>query len=283
MADRKLDMGKAWTQATGLIGSNRDSISAVAGLFFFLPTFAISLFVPELANPAPPSPAPGGNPEAVLDAMMTQISAAYAENWALILATMLVQFVGSMSLFALLSDRGNPTVGEALGTGLKSIPAYVAAQLLSALGAAVVVGVPLGILAALTPPAVTLLAAVLAMVVIIYLAIKFSLTAPVIAIEGTTNPITALLRSWRLTKGNSFRILLFLALLLFTIGIISALVSGLLSLVLSAIGEPVATLGNDIVSALINALLTVVFLVVTVAIHRQLAGPTTASLAATFE
>ena len=36
MAHGKLDMGKAWTQATALMGLNRDTIGAIAGLFFFL-------------------------------------------------------------------------------------------------------------------------------------------------------------------------------------------------------------------------------------------------------
>ena len=45
MALRKLDMGTAWTQATGLMGANRDTISAIAGLFFFLPALASGLLL----------------------------------------------------------------------------------------------------------------------------------------------------------------------------------------------------------------------------------------------
>ena len=45
MANTKLDMGVAWTTATGLIGANKDTISAIAGLFFFLPSFAAALFI----------------------------------------------------------------------------------------------------------------------------------------------------------------------------------------------------------------------------------------------
>ncbi|MET4132787.1 hypothetical protein ABIE62_001923 [Porphyrobacter sp. MBR-155] len=59
MAHHKLDMGKAWTQATGLIGANRDTIGAIAGLFFLLPALGLALFAPELANPeATPRRAP---------------------------------------------------------------------------------------------------------------------------------------------------------------------------------------------------------------------------------
>lgn len=283
MANRKLDMGRAWTQTTGLIGSNRDTIGAIAGLFFFVPSMAASIFVPELANPQPPAGPTGAAPDAAMEALAAQMSAVYADNWPVLLVLLVVQFIGSMSLLALLTDRGNPTVREALGTGLRSIPSYLGAQLISALAAGLAIGLPAAVLAAFAPPAVVVLAMLALFVLVAYLFIKFSLIAPVIAIEGERNPIAALRRSWRLTKGNSARILLFLFLLLFTIGIIATLVSAVLTLILSAIGEPVTTIGIDVVSALVNAALTVVFLVVTVAIHRQLAGPSGEALAETFE
>ena len=283
MANRKLDMGKAWTQATDMIGGNRDTISAIGGLFFFLPSFAASLFVPALANPPQAAGSSGADPDAAMQALVAQMSATYADNWPLLLAITVVQFIGSMSLFALLTDRGNPTVGEALGTGIKSIPSYLAAQLISALGAGLAIGLPIGLIAAVAPSAVAALTVVAAIPVIIYFVIKFSLIAPVIAIEGERNPIAAIQRSWRLTKSNSLRIALFLFLLIFTIGIIAALVSGVIGLVLSAMGEPVATIGINATSALVNALVTVILLVVTVAIHRQLAGPSAEGLAETFE
>lgn len=283
MANRKLDMGTAWVQATGLIGANRDTISAIAGLFFFLPSMASTLLVPELSDPNQSAPPPDADPQVMMQAMMDQMSAVYAENWPIILAVTAVQFIGSMSLFALLTDRGNPTVGEALGTGMKSIPSYIAAQLLAVLAASLAIGIPLGVVSAMGGAAVSVLAVLVALILIVYAAVKLSLIAPVIAIEGERNPITAIGRSWQLTKGNSFRILLFIALLILVIVIISALVAGIVGLVLAAVGGAVATIGNAIVGALLNALLTVVFLVVTVAIHRQLSGGTPEGLAQTFE
>lgn len=279
---RKLDMGKAWTQATGLIGSNRDTISAIAGLFFFLPSFAASIFVPGIART--PTPPPGSaNSEAAMQAAFDQMIAVYIEHWPLFLVISIIQFIGAMSLLALLTDRANPTVGDALRSGLRSIPAYIGAQLATTLGVALAVGVPLGIIAAATPPAVFILAVLVAVVLVIYAFIKFSLIAPVIAIEGERNPVAAIARSWRMTKGNSLRILLFLFLLLFTLGIIITLVSAVLGLILSAIGEPVTTIGIDIVSAAANALLTVILLVVTVAIHRQLSDTAAEAPAEIFE
>lgn len=283
MANRKLDMGAAWTQATGLMATNRDTIGAIAGLFFFLPSMASALLVPELANPAQPAPPPDADPQLVMQAMMDQMTASYAENWPILLLVVVLQFAGSMSLFALLTDRGNPTVGEALGTGIRSLPTYLAAQIITVIGASLAIGIPLGVLSALGGSAVAVLAVLVAMILIVYVAVKLSLAAPVIAIEGQRNPFTALARSWQLTKGNSLRIFLFIFLLLLVIGVITVLVSGILGLVLASLGGTVATIGGGVLNALVSSILTVVFLVVTVAIYRQLSGHSPERQAEIFE
>lgn len=285
MAQRKLDMGKAWTEATGLIGANRDTISAIAGLFFFLPAFAAALLVPEMSATTGIGPTRTGgtvDQQAEIEAALGQITAMYADNWLLFLIIIVTGFVGSMSLLALLSDRGNPTVGEALNKGVRSIPSYIAAQLLSALAAGLAIGLPLGLLGALAPPAITAVIGLMLVVILIYAAVKFSLIAPVIAIDEERNPITALVRSWRLTKGNSLRIFAFFLLLFITIVIIGALVQGILTLVFAAVGGTVESIGMGLVGALINTMISVIFLVVLAAVHRQLAGPSAEGLAETF-
>ncbi len=281
MANHKLDMGSAWTQTTAMIGANRDTISAIAGLFFFLPSFALALLAPELVNP--PSPAPGGDPQAAAKVMFDQMAQSYAANWPVFLGLSVLQFIGSLSLLALLTDRARPTVREALVKGIGSILPYLAAQMLSGVAVAIIVGVPIGILAASAPPAVAVLAGFALVLVAAYLFIKFSLTAPVIVIDGTRNPIAALTRSWRLTKGNSFRIALFIVLLALIIAIISTLVTGVFALVFAAFGGTIAEIGNGLMNALVNALVGVVFLVVIAAIHRQLTGESPEGLATTFE
>lgn len=282
MASRKLDMGQAWSEASALLGANRDTIGAIAGLFFFLPSFAAALFVPELVNPEP-ARAASNDPQAVLDAALGQMRAIYADNWPLFLAISLAGLVGSLAILALLSDRGNPTVREALVTAARRLPSYLAAQIISALMAALAVGLPLGLVAAFAPAWATVVVLLAAVVLVIYLVIKFALIAPVIATEGITNPVGAIARSWRLTKGNSLRIFAFLALLFLVIGIVSALVQGILTLIFAAIGGEVATIGNGVVSAIINTLITVIFLVVIGAVHRQLAGETPGRVAEVFE
>jgi Membrane domain of glycerophosphoryl diester phosphodiesterase len=282
MTNRKLDMGKAWTEATGLIGGNRDTISAIAGLFFFLPALAVALFAPELSSPdaAPP---PGADPQVAFQVMMDQMTQAYIANWPLLLVSTLAQFVGSLSLLALLTDHARPTVREALQTGLASMLPYLAALLLSVFGATFLIGLPLGIVAATGLPAIVALAGAALALIALYVMVKFILIAPVIAMEGVLNPIKAMQRSWQLTRGNSLRIAAFVFLLLFTIGIIAALVGGIIQVAFSALGSQIATIGNGVLSAGINALVGVIFTAVYAAIHRQLAAQSPENLAATFE
>jgi hypothetical protein len=282
MANTKLDMGKAWTQATALIGANKDTISAIAGLFLFLPSLAATLLLPEASTTVPVS-GQSSDPAVAMQQALEGIRALYLENWPLLLAVTVAGFVGSLSLLALLTDRGNPTVGEALGKGIRAIPSYIAAQILSALAAGLVIGLPLGLLSALAPPAVVAFAALALVVLAIYLVIKFSLIAPVIAIDEVRNPFTAIGRSWQLTKGNSARILVFMFLLFVVVVIIGALVQGILTLILSAVGGEVARIGTGVVGALVNTVMSVILFVVLAAIHRQLGGATPERLAETFE
>lgn len=283
MAARKLDMGEAWSSATGLIAQNKDTVSAIAGLFFFVPYLAMSLLAPDLANPEPAAADAGASPDAAMAAMLEQMTQAYSDNWPLFLTVTVVQFIGSLSLLALLSNRDSPTVGEAMKRGLGAAPSYVAAQLLAALAASLAIGVPLGLISLVAPAAAAGVAFFGLLLVAVYLLVKFSLIAPVIAIEGVRNPLTALTRSWRLTKGNSFRIATFILLLFITIGIVSALVSMVLGLVFALFDPNIANIGNSLVASLVNTVVGVVFLLVLAAIHGQLAGPSDQQLASTFE
>jgi hypothetical protein len=283
MATRKLDMGAAWAGATGLIAQNKDTVSAIAGLFFFLPYLTVSLLAPDIANPEPIDIAPGTSPDAAMEAMMEQFSQGYSENWPMFLLATIVQFIGSLALLALLSNRDRPNVGEAIKRGFGAAPSYFVSQVLVALLMAVVIGVPLGIAVASQSGMLAGLLAPVLMLGALYIFVKFALLAPVIAIEGLRNPIAAMQRSWRLTKGNSFRIVLFVMLLFLTLGIIVLLLSIVLGLVFALFDETVASIGNAVVASFTNTLFAVVGLLVLASVHQQLAGPSGEELAATFE
>lgn len=281
--DVKLNMGQAWSDATAMLGANRDTVAAIVGLFFFLPYFALAVFVPEVVNPTPVEAPPGTDPEVVMNAATSALVEQYANNWAYFLIFVVSQLIGTLCLLVLLTDRSRPTVGEALKQGVKSTPSYLAAQILTALFAVLVVGLPLQILGRIAPAPVTALLGLVMIFAVLYIFVKFALIAPVIAVEGELNPISAMRRSWTLTKGNSFRLASFFLLLIIAIGIVALLVTSVLSLVLSAFGESIANTGNGIVSGLSNAIVGALLLGVLAAVHRQLAGPPSEEISETFE
>lgn len=262
----KLDLGRAWNDATALMSANKDVISIVAGVFFFLPYLALSLLMPEVAQPQ----IDAGNTEALPEALI----ALYAENWWVFLITSILQMIGMLALFALLTDRARPTVGEALKRGAKGFPSYFVAQMLAVLA----LGLVGGLLAVISP-----LLIILAIPVFFYVMIKFSLIGPVIGIEQMLNPIAALKRSWQLTKGNSLRIFAFYVLLFVVLFVVSILVTLITGVVFAAAGGQIELIGNGFVGSLVNAVMTIIFLAALAGIHAQLAGPNTESLEETFE
>ena len=276
-------MGKAWSDATSLISGNRDTVFAVAGLFFFLPYLAMALIAPEALSPAPTQAPPGTDPQVVIDQAVAALTQQYADNWPYFLIAFFAQIIGTLSLLALLTDIGRPTVGEALQRGLISIPSYLAAQILGALAGIIVVVVPLAIVGQFAPPAAAVLLALLLAVVAVYIYVKLALVSPVIAIESELNPIKAMRRSWALTKGNSIRIFAFLMLLLIAVGVVAVLVTLILGTVFAAFSPAIAGIGNGIVTAIVNAVVGVIFIAVLASIHRQLAGPSNEATAETFE
>lgn len=275
-------MGKAWDDAVSLIGSNFGLLATILGLFYFLPTFAVALFFPELNNPEMAAAPPGADPDVALEAMMAGFQEIYARSWPFLLVTTLLQYVGAICVFALFPIEGNPTVGEALQKGLRGAPSYLATQLIVAIGAAIVFGIPIGIAFAISPVVGALLILPL-VIAIIYVTIKLTLVPAVIGVEGELNPVTAIKRGWALTKGNSLRIFFFLVVLFLVAGLITIVVTGALTVVLAMAGGTAANIGIGFISSLSNAAIGGLFLVVIAAIHRQLSGHGTPSETETFE
>jgi len=252
----KLDMGAAWNTATSLIGRNRDVVLVVAGVFFFLPSLAVSLIVPEAAAmPIAES--------ADTEAMMSALMSLYADYWWAILPSGIAQAIGTLALLILLTDRAKPTVGEALKRGALSFPSFFVANLLLAFA----IAIPVALAQVASPLAIFLVAPIA-----IYLAIKFSLIMPAIAIDRIVNPLGALARSWQLTKGNSLLLFVFYLLLFIAALVISALASMVFGVVFAAMGGEIEKIGNAVVSSAIDAGLVVIFLAVLAGVHRQLAG-----------
>ncbi len=271
----KLDMGRAWNDAVAQIKANRDVILIVAGVFFLLPNLAMSLLMPL----PPESPAMAVGAEADLTPLIAEMSTYIGEVWWIFLLAGLMQAVGSIGLLALLTDQARPTVGEALGFGLKALPTYLATQFIVALVIAGLFGAVL--LLGQAAAALGLILGLLLVLGILYALLKLSLVTPVIAIEKQLNPVAAMRRSWRLTKGNSLLILAFFLLLLVAFLVIS-MVAGLLFAAFALLGDEVGLIVGAIGNGVLTMALAVVMVAALAAVHRQLSGSGGSQVGMTF-
>lgn len=262
----KLDMSRAWNDTTRLLSANMQVIVVVAGVFFFLPYLALSLLAPGIANPmAGAAPGQAQSPEAMMALFTGPVIAG-------MVAIALLQAVGTIALLTMLTDHARPTVGEALGTGVKALLPYIGTMLLQGLLVGVVIGLPLALAIASGNGAIAAIVGLAAFVAFIYLYVKFSLSVPVIAIEKQFNPLAVLRRSWTLTRGNSLRLLGFYLLLFIAVIVLSMIVGIMLGLPLALVGGTVAEFGSALIGSLTNTAMVIVFMGVLAAVHRQLSG-----------
>lgn len=274
----KFDMSAAWNEALRLISANRQVITIVAGVFFFLPYLAFMLLFMNQMNALEAAQASNPDPDAMGAAMMTF----YGDVWWVILLFMVIQGVGMLGLLTLLTDRSRPTVGAALASGARLFLPYFGAQLLMGVVFGLLLLVPIAVGAGASAAAGVVLG-IAAVIAFVYLFVKFLLTPAVIAIERQANPISALSRSWQLTKGNSLRIFLFIFLLFVAVMIVGGVFSMILGLLFALAGAEAAVIGQALVSGLVNAVFYVIFLGVIAAIYRQLAGTSGEALHETFD
>ena len=272
----KMDMNAAWADTVTMLKSNTDVLGIVAAVFFFLPALALAIL------------APGTELEAALasdnpNALGPAFAAYFANSWLVLLIYGLITIVGTLAVFALFGQRSNPTVGEAISAGLKGFLPYLATALIIAVVAAIA-AMLIGVIAAATGIfALVMILGIVLAVVLIVVSIRVVLAGPVIAIEGENNPIAALTRSWKLVKGNTRRVFLFIFLLAIAIGVVS-LVFGFLFAGIGALMGPTAALWIEgILGSMLSAITTLVMLAVYTAIYRQVAGEITRSELETFE
>ncbi len=273
------DMNGAWSRGVALVRENFQLLAVIAGLFVLLPTLAFYYLVPGMDVLMDPT----ADPEIVQAQVMSQVGP--LATWGIVGSIIL--FIGYGAMVALMGDT-RPTVGEALKSGATSVPSVVGAMLgflVLYILAAVIVTLPIALLAGgLGLSALALLIPLLVLGVALILMARFSVTLPVIVVEKTFNPLTALKRSWDLTRPARWRVLSFWAVLGLAYVVISLLLVGLFGLVAAMMGD---SDGSRLLMGLVNGVLAMLvgMLVcgLAVAIHRQLAGATEAEIAATFD
>ncbi len=274
----KFDGNQAWKQTAAWVSANRDVLIALAGVFFLLPSLAVNLFAPQ------PASVTGMTPEQIV----AVTRAYYLRSLPYIIPMLLFQALGILTILTLFTDRQRPTVGVAIRQSLSGILGYIVAQLLPGMAIGVVGGIiafVIGIAAgsagaSLTGPLIILL--IVAIVALaIYVFTRCSLTGPIIAVENVRNPIAALVRSWRLTRGNVVRMALFYVLLAILVVVILSVVTSLVGIIAAlALDARNAALVSTVVSATLLAAVTVYFVAILGAAHRQLTGPAQADRSA---
>lgn len=268
------DSNRAWTDAANMVSANRDLLLALAGVFLVVPAFAVAMLLP------PPQPAEGAEFEAILATLGTY----YQSNAVVLVAMALFQMIGTLTILALFTDSRRPTVGEAIRLGFRYTPTAIAAQLIlgMAIGAMVLLPITLG--GATKSPGFTALALLAAFGLGVWAMIRLSLVAPSVIVDRLVNPLRALERSWRLTEGNVLRLLAFYALVLIGFVVIMLVAEGITRLLLILVASAKTTdIVATLVGTLMQAVMSVYFVAISAASHRQLAGPSVQSTVDKFE
>lgn len=261
--DSEFDSDRAWREAVGLVSANRDVLWALAGVFFVLPNFAFSIVFPQ------PEPKPGTTPEQLF-AMLGEY---YVAVWPWLLAMIVIQLLGTLTVLTLFTDRTRPTVGQAIRIGASGIPTMLLAQVLVGFGM-MLASLAIIVVAALTRLEIIAMVAVgLALAAIFYISIRTVLLAPIVGVEGERNPVAAIRRSWALTRGLAGRMMLFFALIALALLVVIGLVMVVLGTILALLFDVqsanfVATL---VFSVLVGAV-TIYVIAILAAIHRQVGG-----------
>ena len=214
-----LDSSSAWQSARRMVSANRDMLTAIGGVFFLLPGLIGAVVVP--------TPALTGtmNQAAMTDAIMEF----YTKAGPILVVLSLPMLVGYLTLLVMLLDRDRPTVGKAIGVGIRLLPSYLAAQILTSLALSVMWVVVVSALSAILP---TLVAAFVSLVVMIYPLVRVLLVGPEMVTQRLRNPIRAIIGGLARTRGHTLRIMLYVgpAITLFlVVYVLAMIVAGVLA------------------------------------------------------
>jgi len=261
----KFDMGAAWDDTMVLLRSHSALTGAIAAVFLFLPTLAVSWF-----GPTPIEPAEGAAFDQIMVAF--RANAEQAVPYQLLIA--LVSAVGGVGILRLWLARTGTSVGDAIVFALKMVPTMIAIQII--MGVAIgLVGVALlmpGIAAGASAIGVLLvgIGLLLFLGLCAYLWGRVSVTSPVVADQTLYNPLAALQESWRLTRDNGWRIFLF-SFLVFIVIMIFSMVLALIAYAAVGNGEGIGRIVSGLIEAGVAVVSGLVMLALSAAVYRQLA------------
>ena len=258
-----------WEDTTRLLRQHAPLLTAIAGVFMFLPALLFAVFMP------PPEPQ-GGDPARVVQLMMTFYRAALP--WFLLQG--LFSIVGTLAMLRLVFASGT-TVGDALVHGLKLTPFYLLLSIIFGVAvtlASLVIVIP----AVLLGPLAVAFAILLLIVPLLYILGRIVPVPAVMVAENRRNPIDAIRRTFALTRGHAWAIIGIVLVVAVVAGIAVGMADTLAGLVFILIaGQEIGKLLASVVAAALNAAFATLLVMLYAAIYRALAGSN--SVAAAFE
>lgn len=269
------DSNRAWQDATAAVRANREVLLALAGVFFLLPTMLSTMFLSGLQTRVLENM---NKTEALNQLLKDNMGAIVGFGF----GGLLVQMVGFIAVMALLGDRRRPTVGQAIARGLRGLPTLIVIGILVFLGTTTAGTVLANLLVLVAGAAAGGLVAVAALLALFgYVVVKLSLVLPVVVNERTFNPVGAAVRSWRLTRGSALRLFGFYVMMAICYLVIAMVASFIvLGPVLLLLGQGEGSLlAIGLISGLIAGAASVILTAVLAQAHRQLAGPTPKEIA----
>lgn len=259
----KFDMGAAWDDSLVLLRSHLPLTATIAAVFIFLPNLVLSWF-----GPVPIEPAAG--------ASMDQVMAVFRQSMGEILPYQLlisvIGAIGGVGVLRLWLSRTGTSVGDALTFAVRMIPTMVAVQVILFVVLALAVfllflpGIAIGGGGGIALVAVGLL---LFVGLAAYFWGRLSVISPIIADRTVYNPLTAIQESLALTKGNGWRIFLFMFLVILVFLIAALIVGGIVGAVAGS-GEGAGRMLTGLVEAAIAGIGGLVSLAIVAATYRQL-------------
>ncbi|WP_140866298.1 hypothetical protein [Sphingomonas oligophenolica] len=179
----RIDFARLLRDAWALFHRDRDLLLRVAGVFFFLPAYALVLFVP-------PTPAPDrgiADRQAQAEAWMAALQNWVGDYGIGCSIAYLCGYLGLAVVFALYLDADRPAVGGAMRRVATIFPRFLLAML--------VVAIPTGA------------GMYLLLIPGLYLMSRFFLAGPIVVADRSVGALAAVARSWRVTRRAQFALL----------------------------------------------------------------------------
>lgn len=242
---KKLDYRSIGADARGLLKAHSEPIIAIAGFFIFMVNWVSANLLPEIAV----------GEIGDIAATITVLRDFFEANWQVLLPTMLTTMYGGLAVYVLLVGPKVAKVGDALAGALALFIPYVLASVL--VGWATFAG----FLALLLPG--------------LYLTGRLAVLPAVIAGEPGLGIAGSIRRSWEISRDCGWAILIVMLFVALMVRLASGIVMSIVNAASKAIaGEGGVPLLETGVAAAFVSIEAVVFVLLIVAIYRQLAPQT---------